>query len=73
MLESSGSSLVRRYHLESRTKAHQGAESLLVLISLPVLLTQGRRAMGDGVPDVLQSTSQFLKSVEKHYFQQACA
>ena len=34
------------------------AETLLVVVFLPVLLTPGRRGtIGDGVPDVLQSTT----------------
>ena len=34
------------------------AESLLVIGSLSILLTLGRRgAMGDGIPNVLQSTA----------------
>ena len=34
------------------------AESLLVVVSLPLLLTLGRRGvMGVGIPDVLQSTA----------------
>ena len=62
-------------------------ESLLVVVSLPVLLTLGRRgAMGDVIPDMLQSTASSssssivqvgtlpnFRSVEVPYFQEVCA
>ena len=62
--------------------------SLLLVVSLQVLLTLGRReAMGVGIPNVLQSIaslssssamqvgmlSNFFGSVEEHYFKQVCA
>ena len=47
------------------------AESLLVLVSQPVLLTLGiRGAMGDSVPDVLQSTTSSSSVVQVDTFSQ---
>ena len=57
MLESSGASLTKWPHLESRTETFEGGRSLLV-VPLPVLLTLGRRgALVVGILDVLQSTT----------------
>ena len=55
VLESSGVSLEKRPHLESRIKV---ARSLLVVVSLPILLMLGSRgAVGVSITDVLQFTT----------------
>ena len=57
VLVSDDVSLAQKPHLDTRTESCKGGRKLPG-VCLPFLITLGRRgAVGDSVPDVLQSTS----------------
>ena len=61
--ECSWSSVAKKPHSDPRMESCQSGVKSLVMVHLPVLLILGRRgAMGDGIPDVLQSTTSLTSS-----------